>query len=333
MAIPGPLPRRLISVTATFTAAFALSALLPFALPAFLLVDWTRVNRWAGTRAFLSFWIFTQYEMWGILAATGTWIAGVLLKPDPATYIRWNRQLSARWGSGMLQWAKVLYSLDIQVTGEDEIRRPGPVLFLMRHSGVADTLVPPAIISQRNHRPVRYIVKSELLWDPCLDILGGRFPNFFVSRDGSDTAAQLAGIRRLTADMADDEGIILYPEGTRFTEKKRDRVIEKLTAAGDPTALARAQGLKRVLPPRRGGSLAVLQAAPQADVVIVANVGFEWATSKRQLWTGDFIGRTIRIDFRRIPAAEIPRDDDGALAWLGEQWLEVDRWVRLHEDR
>jgi hypothetical protein len=68
-------------------------------------------------------------------------------------------------------------------------------------------------------------------------------------------------------------------------------------------------------------------------VIIVGNVGFEWAATKRKLWTGQLIGRTIHIDFRRIPAAEVPRDDDGATAWLAAQWVEVDHWVRRHEER
>ncbi len=334
MAIPGPVPRRILSVTGATVVLVLASVAMPLALP--LLVGFDLLTgelRFAKTRAFLALWVLSLYEMLGIVGAGLIWAAGRLLRPSPDDYAAWNMRLTYWWGNGLFRWIVFLYSLRVVVTGEEALRRPGKLLFLMRHSGVADTLVSPAVISTRNGRALRYIVKSELLWDPCLDIVGNRFPNVFVRRDGKDTAAQLDAIRRLVSEMKPDEGVILYPEGTRFTAAKRARVIEKLRAAGAEEAADRAERLLRVLPPRKGGSLAVLQSAPDADVVITGNVGFEWATSRAQLWTGGLVGRTIHVDFRRIPAEQVPRGDEEALEWLGEQWTQVDRWVRLREDQ
>ena len=38
-------------------------------------------------------------------------------------------------------------------------------------------------VSRRYHLRLRYVLKRELLWDPCLDIVGQRVPNIFVDRD------------------------------------------------------------------------------------------------------------------------------------------------------
>jgi 1-acyl-sn-glycerol-3-phosphate acyltransferase len=332
MAIPPPLPRRLVSVTATALAVAALSAVLPLALLCCLMVDLVWPTRFAKTRAFFMLWVLAVFEFSGIFCAAVLWTAGKLLKPPRDAYAAWNMRLTYWWGNGLLRWIANIYSLDIRVTGGDAVRRPGPVLFLMRHSGIIDTLIPPSIISTGLGRPLRYIVKSELLWDPSLDIVGNRFPNVFVRRDGKDTGAQLAAIRQLVSEMKPEEGIILYPEGTRFTARKRARIIEKLRDSGDAVGLARAERLQRVLPPRTGGTLAVLQSAPDADVIMTGNVGFEWAATKRQFWNGRFIGRTIHVNFRRIPAAEVPRGHEEALAWLDKEWTAMDEWVRERED-
>ena len=333
MAIPGPLPRRLITVSLAFASAMLISIVLLPVLPVLAVSDALRSNRGALSRAFLMLWILTIYESVGVFGAGVLWLARWVLRPTRPTWERWNMNLTYRWGGGLFAWIVFLYSLDVRVTGEDSLRAPGPVLFLMRHSGIVDTLVSPAVISLRNGRPLRYVVKDGLLWDPCLDIMGSRFPNVFVRRNGVDTEAQIGAITDLARSVGETEGVLIYPEGTRFTESKRQRIIEKLRKGGALEALARAESLRRVLPPRRGGTLAVLQAAPHADVIVAANTGFEWATSKRQFWSGQLIGRTIHVDFQRVPAADVPRDDAEAMEWLSAAWGRVDDWVQEHEDR
>ena len=49
---------------------------------------------------------------------------------------------------------------------------------------------------------LRYVLKRELLLDPCLDIVGNRLPNCFVARSGADAQADIdkvADARRATA--------------------------------------------------------------------------------------------------------------------------------------
>ena len=142
-----------------------------------------------------------------------------------------------------------------------------------------------------------------------------------------DTTGETRRVAELVRGLGPRDAVLFYPEGTRFTEAKRARLLEKLRAAEDPAA-EEVESLTHVLPPRRGGSLAVLQGAPEADVVLAANVGFEWATSLSHLWRGDLVEKTIRLSVRRVPAGEVPRDDEGCRTWLQDEWRAMNEWVR-----
>ena len=91
-----------------------------------------------------------------------------------------------------------------------------------------------------------------------------------------------------------------------------------------------ARSLQFVLPPRPGGTLGLLEAAPEADVVVCAHAGFEGAASLAQIWQGALVGQTIRVQFRRIPRDAIPIGPEGQLDWLLEEWRRVDAWVASH---
>jgi hypothetical protein len=91
-----------------------------------------------------------------------------------------------------------------------------------------------------------------------------------------------------------------------------------------------ARSLEFVLPPRPGGTLGLLEAAPEADVVVCAHTGFEGAASLAELWKGALVHRVIRVQFRRIPRDEIPVGRDARIAWILEEWQRVGTWVASH---
>ena len=80
-----------------------------------------------------------------------------------------------------------------------------------------------------------------------------------------------------------------------------------------------------VLPPRMGGVLALLDAAPDAAVVLVEHDGFEGAATFPLFWRGGLVGKKLRVRLRRFEPAEIPAD--GRALWLFERWRELDRWL------
>jgi 1-acyl-sn-glycerol-3-phosphate acyltransferase len=201
---------------------------------------------------------------------------------------------------------------------------------MLRHASVGDTLLASVFVQKPHHMRCRYVLKRELLWDPCIDIVGNRLANYFVRRYSEDSAREIAAVRRLVEDLEPGESFLIYPEGTRFTPAKRARILERLREHGDPGLLARAERLTRLLPPRLGGTLEVLDANPGADVVICAHTGFESVATFWDLWSGAPIGREIHVEFWRIPWAEVPKDRSQRIDWLFEQWTRIDAWIAAH---
>ena len=94
-----------------------------------------------------------------------------------------------------------------------------------------------------------------------------------------------------------------------------------------------ARSLALVLPPRPGGTLGLLEAAPNADAIVCAHTGFEGAASLAQIWNGALVNRVIRVHFRRIPRGEIPTGRDAQIAWILEEWQRVDAWIEKQQLR
>jgi 1-acyl-sn-glycerol-3-phosphate acyltransferase len=204
------------------------------------------------------------------------------------------------------------------------------VIVLMQHVSTADTLLPVLLFSRRQGVRLRYVLKRELLWDPCLDVVGQRVPSAFVSRDS--TGKDVAVVAALARGLGPRSGVLIYPEGTRFTPGKRERALEKIAASADSRLLERARRLVRVLPPRLGGALALLENGTGCDVVFCAHVGLEGTTSLADLWNGTVVGRRIRVKLWRVPAATIPEAAEARVDWLYREWAVLDAWVGAQGD-
>jgi 1-acyl-sn-glycerol-3-phosphate acyltransferase len=150
----------------------------------------------------------------------------------------------------------------------------------------------------------------------------------FVDRFSGDSAREIRRTREIARGLGPRDGLLTYPEGTRFSEEKRSRVLERLHREGDATMLDYAQSLRFVLPPRPGGTLGLLEAAPDFDVVVCSHTGFEGAATLAQIWRGSLVHQKVRVHFRRISRDAIPSEREDRLAWLLEEWQRVDAWVK-----
>jgi 1-acyl-sn-glycerol-3-phosphate acyltransferase len=190
---------------------------------------------------------------------------------------------------------------------------------------MVDTMLPAGLVARPFRIRLRYVLKRELLIDPTLDIGGNRLPNHFVDRASGDSAGELRAIRELARDLDEDEGVLIYPEGTRFSEEKRRIYTERL--AREPGIVGQLSArLRRVLPPRPGGTLAILDATT-ADVVILAHHGLEGLATVRDIWKGGLVGSQIRVRLWRIPRQSIPTGRSERVEWLFSVWAAVDEWV------
>jgi 1-acyl-sn-glycerol-3-phosphate acyltransferase len=245
---------------------------------------------------------------------------------DRTHYFALNFRLQCWWARTLFGGGQRLFGLRLDVKGLDQLET-GPILLLMRHASVGDTVLPAVLVSSQQGIRLRYVMKRELLWDPCLDIVGNRLPNYFVRRGSGDAAREIAAVRRLAEDLAPDEGIFIDPEGTRFSPERQRRALDRIRRQGDVDLLARAERLLHVLPPRLGGTLALLEADTGADVVFCVHFGFDGIRSFQDFLWGGLIDRTIEVEFWRVPAESIPSDRNAQARWLYDQWSRVDEWV------
>lgn len=297
---------------------------LPIVLAATAVVDALHGSRWALSRCMLFFVFYLGCEVVGIVVAAGLWVGRLAI--DRNRYLTLNFRVQCWWARTLFAGAQRVFGLRLEVKGLDQLGE-GPILLLMRHASIGDTVLPAVLVSSRQGIRLRYVIKRELLWDPCLDIVGNRLPNYFVRRGWGDAAQEIAAVRRLTEDLGPDEGVFICPEGTRFTPERQRRALDRIRRQGDADLVARAERLRQVLPPRLGGTLALLEGRTGADAVFCVHFGFDGIRSFYDFLGGGLIDRIIEVEFWRVPAARIPEDREEQIDWLYHHWSRVDEWV------
>jgi len=301
--------------------------ILPLTIVAAVVADSVRGGPWPLLRCVVYLALYLVCEVLGVLAAFGVWlVSGVWAGASRTAFLRRNVALQSWWANALYRGAERIFALRTIVDGDDVVT-PGPVLIFIRHVSQADTLLPVVYLTRRHGIALRFVLKCELLWDPCLDIVGQRLPNVFVRRESGQSAREIAEVQRLMDGLGPRDGVLIYPEGTRFTPAKLARVLEKLAARDDRAIVARASRLVNVLPPHLGGPLGLLERNPGVDAVFCAHTGLEGAGSPTDLVAGTLVGATVRVRFWRVPYGDIPDTSAARIDWLYDQWQRVDDWI------
>lgn len=241
--------RRVATITRSAALFVILTVLFPVLLLAAVFVDaarWLFTRRhWMSVRLLLFAWTFLATEVAGLAWLFAVWLAsGFGSNWDRLVAMSWPVQ---RWWACML-FASVRRLFDIRFAVEgDELATPGPILAFFRHASIVDNLLPAVLLTDAKHLRLRWIIKRELLALPSLDVAGTRLPNYFVDRSANDPRREIRAIRKLAADLKEDEGVLIYPEGTRFTESRRRRALAGLQDRM-PALHERAGRLRYVLP-------------------------------------------------------------------------------------
>jgi 1-acyl-sn-glycerol-3-phosphate acyltransferase len=326
-AYSSPWPRRLMTVP-LFSLLFLVFAalIIPLSVLALLFdtLCWLLHRKSAVLRML---WLLGSYfaaEFVGILALSWVWFSAGFGPGRSQNLHDKTAAIQQKW-AGFLFWAvRNIYNLSVEIEGQEQVS-PGPILVFIRHSSMVDTVLPVVFISNQHQITLRYVLKRELLWDPCLDIAGlHRLRNYFVDRKNANREEEFVQIAALAQNMAPNEGTLIYPEGTRFSARKLASIQEKLRGTPDGEW---AQQLHCVLPPKLGGINALLNAAPQCDLVFMAHYGLELASHWSSIWQGALLGKTISIKFWRISAAHIPKEQELRKQWMQQQWLSLDEWL------
>jgi 1-acyl-sn-glycerol-3-phosphate acyltransferase len=221
--------------------------------------------------------------------------------------------------------------VELETVGPTPDAFPGePLLVCCRHAGPGDSFVLMHALLSWYHREPRVVLKNTLAWDPMIDVLLTRLPARFINPrpGGGDDLESTIG--ELARDLDANDAFVIFPEGGNFTPERRERGIERLHKLGFHRMAARAERMTNVLAPRPGGFIAALDAAPDADVVLVAHTGLDHMVTVSDVWRELPMDKRLIMRWWRIPREEIPEDREGRIDWLFSQWEQIDRWIDEH---
>ena len=327
MPVPPKLLRRLLLAPLVVLLELALIVISPALLVLAALVS-PLAGGWRPLRALLIALVAAAYHLGATVASLGLWIASGFGRNTASERMQRAHYALMRWFlagvyRAIVRLARVEVGVSESAAAQEALSEPGrPVVVLGRHAGEGETLlVLHALLSWHDRGP-RVVMHEALRLDPLIDVLGERLPNRFVDPRGGDTEVEIAA---MASELGRTAALVIFPEGANFSEGQRRRAIERLDRAGFAREADRAGRMRHVSAPRPGGTLAAIEAAPEADVVVLGHVGCP--TGVRELW--DLLPERQRVEVRMWlePAAAIPPGRDERIGWLFDWWETLDAWV------
>ena len=278
-------------------------------------------------------WLAIVYVVWdaaALIALGALWVAsgfGHNIR-NPA-FQRAHYVLTGRFLDALFWIARWSLHLAVDVVGTDpDTAEPGrPEIVVSRHAGPGDSLILIHALVNWFDREPRIVLKATLQWDPAVDILLNRLPNRFISpgHTGTDTLEQEIGA--LAKGLDENDAFVIFPEGGNFTPRRRVRAIARLWDRGLEDLAVRAEHLRNVLPPKPGGLLAALDAAPDAGVIFVAHTGLDRMTTVADVWRELPMDKRLVMRFWSVDPEEIPVGEDERVSWLYDWWARIDAWI------
>jgi 1-acyl-sn-glycerol-3-phosphate acyltransferase len=227
--------------------------------------------------------------------------------------------------------ARRVLALRIETSGPTPDAHPGkPILVCCRHAGPGDSFTLIHALMHWYSREPRVVLKDTLAWDPMIDVVLSRIPARFITpnpKAGEDLESQI-GV--LASGLDQDDAFVIFPEGGNFTPRRRLRAIRLLEERRLAEEAAKARAMEYLLPPKPGGALAAIAAAPTADVIFVAHTGLEHVITIDDVWRALPMEQVLKARWWRVPAAEVPEGREAQVDWLYEWWAHIDAWIRAN---
>ncbi|MRX44832.1 1-acyl-sn-glycerol-3-phosphate acyltransferase [Agromyces kandeliae] len=344
MRLPPKWVRRGILAPLVILLALVVVALLPAWLTIALIVSIFLEPRLRTPRLLLMVAIYLLWDAAAIVVLFGLWIAsGFGWRIHSRGFQHAHYRFVARM-LGFLFWnAHWVLRLDIDVRVPEGFHDDDqPRVIASRHAGPGDSFILIHAVLNWFDRSPRIVLKDTMQWDPAVDVVLNRLPNRFIAPP--PVAGRVGGARspgprstpsvpltdrisELANGMEERDALVIFPEGGNFTPERRARAIDRLRAAGLTSAAERAARLMNVMAPRPAGLFAALDAAPHADVFLVAHTGLDRIRTVGDVWRELPTDKTITMQVWNVPRAEIPDDHDARTDWLMDQWERIDGWI------
>jgi 1-acyl-sn-glycerol-3-phosphate acyltransferase len=324
--------RRCVLAPAMIGLAVLLWATLPLWLIAAAALAPVLPGRWRALRLLWLFVVYVSAESVLLVVLFGLWLAAGFGRRIRTPYfegIHYDLVQGLMWV--FFSEARRVLALRIETDGPTPDAHPGtPLIVACRHAGPGDSFTLIHALMDWYDREPRVVLKDTMAWDPVVDVVMSRIPARFIKPNpgqGQDFESQIA---ELAQGLDENDAFVIFPEGGNFTPERRRRGIERLRRLGLARMADRAARMTHVLAPRPGGFLAALDAAPEADVVLVAHTGLDHLLTVRDLWRALPMDKQIIMRWWRVPRSEIPEGREERIEWLFDWWAQIDAWVEEH---
>ncbi|GAA4372530.1 1-acyl-sn-glycerol-3-phosphate acyltransferase [Nocardioides caricicola] len=273
--------------------------------------------------------VYLSCEALLLVVLFGLWIAsgfGWKLRSPYFEGIHYDLVQGTMWV--FFREARRVLRLRIETEGPAPDAHPGrPILVCCRHAGPGDSFVLIHTLMAWYDREPRVVLKDTLAWDPAIDVLLNRIPARFITPNPAEGARLEDQIAMLATDLDANDAFVIFPEGGNFTPGRRQRAIDRLRKLGMERMAQRAEQMIHVLAPRPGGFLAALDAAPEADVVLVAHTGLDHLVTVGDIWRELPMDKRIVMRWWQVPREEIPESREERIDWLFARWEQIDAWI------
>ncbi len=341
--VPPRLIRRIVLAPLAIVIAVAVVVLFPPLALVTVLVNLARRSRPHRMRVlrlayFALIWLTAETAT--LFMCLGLWFASGLggrLRTEP--YQARHYAIMQWYLDRLYRAAETTLGLRVDIdepeltAAERAARLARPVIVFSRHAGPGDSLLlVRELLSVYRRRP-RVVMKASMQLDPSLDVVANRVPNVFIAHRQSGEHIFVEQIKRLASGLDPAGALVIFPEGGNWTPSRWRRGIRRLERQGQPDLAARAQQMPNLLPPRAGGALAAITAAPAADVIFVAHAGLDKLVSVLDIWRSLPMDHTVQAKWWRVPADQVPRtaDHEVQLRWLYDWWELIDSWISEHQ--
>lgn len=229
--------------------------------------------------------------------------------------------------------ARRVLNLTIETVGPTPDEFAGrPLIVASRHAGPGDSFTLVHELMHSYDREPRIVLKDTLAWDPAIGTLLTRLPARFISPNPGPGEKLDDQIAALASGLDANDAFVIFPEGGNFTPARRDRAIARLRKLGLEAMAVRAEHLMHVLAPRPGGLLVALDAAPTADVALVAHTGLDHVLTLGDVWRELPMDKRIIMRWWGVPRSEIPLGREERIEWLFDWWERIDRWIEEYRE-